>query len=272
MKLFNSVSRRIRSPGQKRPAVHLNFELCEERFLLTNYLVNSAADSITGTGNNGTLRYVLNQLPITGSTATNTIDFQIGSVGTPATITLTSDLPSIGRPVTINGYSQGGTANAVILIQLNLNGNNGLVFDNGSGNSTVKGLSISGGGAGITINTNNVTVAGNLLESNSDGVVISGSNNTISGANTIEFNSSDGVVISGSNNTISGANTIEFNSSDGVVISGSNNTISGANTIGFNFDDGIDITGSGAFGNVVQGNFIGTDASGGAWGTSSTGC
>ena len=57
MKLFNWVSRRIRSRGQKRPAVHLNFELCEERFLLTGFLVNSAADTDTGTDTTGTLRH-----------------------------------------------------------------------------------------------------------------------------------------------------------------------------------------------------------------------
>ena len=34
MKLFNWVSRRIRSRDRKRP-VHLNFELCEERLLRT---------------------------------------------------------------------------------------------------------------------------------------------------------------------------------------------------------------------------------------------
>ena len=82
MKLFNWVSRRIRSRGQKRPAVRLNFELCEERFLLANFMVNSAADTNTGTGNNGTLRYVINQLNASAD-PTNTIDFDISSIGRP---------------------------------------------------------------------------------------------------------------------------------------------------------------------------------------------
>ena len=205
--------------------------MCEERFLLTNYLVNSAADSNTGTGNNGTLRYVLNQLPITG-TATNTIDFQIGSVGTLATITLTSDLPPIGRQVTINGYLPGGGAtgptNTVILIQLNLNGNNGLVFNPGSDNSSVQGLSIYGGGignssSGIDIDANNVRSQGTSWGSRPD---------------LTKSPNATGILITGSNNTISGANVIS------------------ANVIG------IDISGAGATGNVVSGNFIGTNASG----------
>ena len=89
-------------------------------------------------------------------------------VGTLATITFTtSALLPITRQVTINGYSQGGPTNTVILIQLNLNGHNGLVFNPGSGNSTVQGLAIFGGsGAGIEIDTNNVTVAGNIIGAN----------------------------------------------------------------------------------------------------------
>ena len=135
MKLFNRVSRRIRSRDRKRPAFHLNFELCEERLLLTPFTVNSILDTDPGgMSNTGTLRHVINRLNASG-TATNTIDFQIGSVGTLATITLTSDLPPITRQVTINGYSQGGPTNAVILIQLNLNGHNGLL-----GNGLVLGL------------------------------------------------------------------------------------------------------------------------------------
>ena len=141
---------------------------------------------------------------------------------------MTSDLPPIDGPLTIDGYSQGGPTNTVILIQLNLNGHNGLVFNSVggiTGASTVKGLSIFGGsGAGIAINTNNVRVAGNFLGVQADG-------------------------------------TTKSSNASGVLITGSNNTISGANIIGAN-GTGIDITGSGAFGNLVVGNFIGTDASG----------
>ena len=159
MKLFNRVSRRIRSRGRNRPAVHLNFELCEDRVLLTNYLVNNAADSNTGTGNTGTLRYVLNQLPDTG-TATNEIDFNIPGPGVQ-TISPASPLPSITVPVVINGYTQPGASpntlangnNAVLLIELNgasARGANGLLIN--AGGSTVEGLVINRfGGDGIQI-------------------------------------------------------------------------------------------------------------------------
>ena len=230
---------------------------------------------------------MINQLNLSG-TATNTIDFQISPVNTLATITLTSNLPAIDRQVTINGYSQGGPTNAVILIQLNLSGNNGLVFNPGSGNSTVQGLSIYNGFTAVEIETNNVTVAGNFLGVQADGttespntygVLITGSNNTISGANIIGANI-DGIDITGSGVTgnvvqgnfigtnASGANL--GNTGAGVMIdSGAfNNTIGPANTIGFNGSGsgsgggtGIEFS-SGAFSNVVLGNFIGTNASG----------
>src|SRR5208282_5327159 len=131
MKLFNRVSRCIRTQSRKRPPVRLSFDLFEERLLLAPFTVNSIADTNTA----GTLRYVINQLDAS-TDPTNTIDFHIGPVGTHATITLTEDLPAIDRQVTINGYSQGGPTNAVILIQLNLtfnlNFHNGLVFNPGS--------------------------------------------------------------------------------------------------------------------------------------------
>ncbi len=44
--------------------------------------------------------------------------------------------------------------------------------------------------------------------------------------------------------------------------SASSNTIGGANVISGNSDDGVEITGAGTTGNVVAGNFIGTDLSG----------
>ena len=76
MKLFNRVSHRIRSQSRKRPPVRLSFDLFEERLLLTTFTVNSNADTNTGTGNTGTLRYVINQLDAS-TDLTNTIDFDI---------------------------------------------------------------------------------------------------------------------------------------------------------------------------------------------------
>ena len=126
--------------------------------------------------------------------------------------------------MTINGYSQGGPTNTVILIQLNLNGNNGLVFNPGSGNSTVQGLSIY---SGVQCDRDRHQQRDGRRE------------------------------LPGGPGRWDDAEFQHY----GVLIFGSNNTISGANIIGAN-GSGIDITGSGATGNVVLGNFIGTNASG----------
>ena len=124
MKLFNRVSHRIRSQSRKRPPVRLSFDLFEERLLLAAFTVNSNADTNTGTGNTGTLRYVINQLDASED-LTNTIDFDILGPGVQ-TISPASPLPSITVPVVINGYTQPGAKqnslangdNAVLLIEL----------------------------------------------------------------------------------------------------------------------------------------------------------
>ena len=295
MKLFNRVSRRIRSRGRKRPAVHLNFELCEDRVLLTNYLVNNAADSNTGTGNTGTLRYVLNQLPDTG-TATNEIDFNIPGPGVQ-TISPASQLPPITVPVVINGYTQPGASpntlangnNAVLLIELNgasAPGANGLLIN--AGGSTVEGLVINRfGGDGIQITGSGATgnvVQGNFIGTdatgtaalgNATGVSISNSGNTIGGTgagagNVISGNSGDGIDLSSDGNFVQG-NKIGTNAAGtaklgngisgvghGVGLGGTFNMIAN-NVISGNVSEGIFIT---VGGNMVLGNFIGTNAAG----------
>ena len=246
MKLFNRVSRRVRSRDRKRPALHLNFELCEDRVLLTNYLVNSTADSSGGTGTPGTLRYVLNQLPITG-TATNAIDFNIPGPG-PFIIQPLTALPTITEQVNLDGTTErtflGLPAAGPPVIQLNGNGlpGDGLVLGSAPPGESVSGTSSAGstiiglniynftGGAGIHIQTNGNLVTGNFLGTDVNGTGAGPGNGT-------------GVVIdtSASNNTIGGTGA------------GAGNVISG------NSGDGIDISSDG---NLVQGNLIGTNAAG----------
>ncbi len=141
-------------------------------------------------------------------------------------------------------------------------------------------------------------VTGTAALGNYNGVAVYSAGNTIGGTtagagNIISGNTGDGVLISGS--TASG-NVVEGNyigtdytgsvalgndagnvviasdrtdNNGGVVIASgaSGNTIGGdtaaaRNIISGNIGDGIDITGSGANGNTVVGNYIGTDAAG----------
>jgi hypothetical protein len=95
--------------------------------------------------------------------------------------------------------------------------------------------------------------------------------NTVGPGNVIAFNDADGVVIWGSDNVVHGnyigtdaAGNDLGNGGSGVDIqsiegSGGPNTVGPGNVIAFNDADGVIIWGSG---NVVHGNYIGTDATG----------
>ncbi len=152
---------------------------------------------------------------------------------------------------------------------------------------------ISGnGGDGVTINGSNNRLYGNVIGSNAgvsnpvanggDGVrIIGGSGNSIGGAitgagNTISGNRQNGVEIFTPGNSVQGnaigtsigASRIVSNIGNGLVIANAaNNTIGGtvplaANSIAGNEGNGVVIYGTGATGNLVFGNFIGTALNG----------
>ena len=198
------------------------------------YTVVNANDSGTGS-----LRWGITQA--NGNPGTDTIAFSITGAG-PHTIQPSSPLPAITDSVIIDGYTQPGsstataTSPATLMIEvdgsLGGSGANGLTID--AGGTTVRGLAINRfDSEGIELTASGCVVQGNHL-----GTDISGS---------IALGNDDGVEISyASNNTIGGAAYAARN-----VISGNN-------------DDGIDIEGSSAWGNLVQGNYIGTTATGAA--------
>jgi CSLREA domain-containing protein len=210
--------------GSSAPAVTLTAPLA-------TFTVNSTADTDDGTCDSATpggctLREAINAANAT--MAADMIDFDLGA-GTPS-ITITSDLPTIDEPVTIDGSAGPGMATRV-----ELNGNNrlidGLVINAGS--STVRSLVINRfGDDGIVLENN----GGNIIENNFIGT---------NAAGTADLgNSFDGVFIGVSNNTVGGMSAMARN-----VISG-------------NIDSGVEISGPGAMGNLVQGNYIGTDVNG----------
>ncbi|HXI53292.1 MAG TPA: Calx-beta domain-containing protein, partial [Candidatus Saccharimonadales bacterium] len=150
------------------------------------------------------------------------------------TITLRSELPALIHPVTIDGYSQPGASAGRPAIQLN--GSEapaaaGLILR--GGRSAVRGLVLSSfAGAAVRLEDN----GGDVVEGNFIGTDPSGTNSAPNGL---------GIFIGTncSQNTIGGTNAA------------SRNLISG------NQGSGILIA-SGANGNVIQGNFIGTSADG----------
>jgi hypothetical protein len=136
MKLFNRLNRHIRSRDRKRPAFHLNFELCEDRVLLAiPILVTTTADN----GNNlnptpGSLRQAI--LTANSTPGPNTIDFNIRGPG-PIIIQPATALPTITNQVNLDGTTErtflGLPAAGPPVVQINGNGlkGDGLVLGSG---------------------------------------------------------------------------------------------------------------------------------------------
>ena len=170
----------------------------------------------------------------------DTIRFNIAGAGVQTIApTVALPLPTITGQVTIDGYTQSGASvntlssgdNAVLLIELAGTGAgsvSGLTLGAGSDGSTIKGLVINRFALnGIQVSSTSNLIAGNFLGTNSAGTTDLG-------------NTGDGVTLSANNNTIGGSTPADRN-----LISGNN-------------DEGVDIDPS-ISGNVIVGNYIGTD-------------
>jgi CSLREA domain-containing protein len=177
---------------------------------------------------------------------TNTISFNIPGGGV-RTITPGTALPTITQPANLNGYSQPlATANTLavgddanLLIELDGTsagaGASGLEFGATAGSSSVRGLIINRFGLdGVRLTSNSgCVVAGNFIGTNAAGTAASGNLH--------------GVFVNGANNSTIGGTT----AADRNIISGSK---PGGN-------QGVQIAGT-VTGNVVKGNYIGTNAAG----------
>jgi CSLREA domain-containing protein len=173
------------------------------------------------------------------------IHFNIPGSG-PHTILISGPLPTITDAVTIDGYTQpGATPNSNPAPQ-GLNAQLKIVIRRSGGSAS-----------GLTISASNVVVRGVVINNfNQNGILI-----TVTGSNVIIEGNFIGTDAGGTND--------QGNTQDGIRISGANNRVGGTlparsqlGLISGNNSDGIEITGSGATGNLVQGNLIGTTASG----------
>jgi CSLREA domain-containing protein len=261
------------------------------------YTVNSTGDPGVGTcdATECTLREAI--AAANANAGTDTIEFNIPGAG-PHTIRPGSALPTITDPVIIDGTSEPDFTGTPII---ELDGTNAGAGVDGlritAGNSTVKGLVINrfrSDGIELSSNGGNV-IQGNYIGTDTNGTADLGNsahgvningvpNNTIGGTaagagNVISGNNGRGVYIiaTGATGNVVQGNYIGTdkngtadlgNSGDGVlIISAASNTIGGTaagagNVISGNDWQGVFISGSGATGNVVQGNYIGTDKNG----------
>ena len=213
-------------------AAAASVESLESRTLLSTYLVTTTADSGTGS-----LRQaMLNSNASPATSGTNEIDFAIGTG--QQIITLGSPLPTITAPLYINGTTQPGYSTAP-LVQIN-----GYGITISAGSSTVRGMDIVSTNAGplITIGQNgNNTIQGDWL-----GIDLTG--------NSAAGNSEYGIYCTTSGNQFGGTTAAQRN-----VISGNAAIPNSTNNPG---SAGIYIFGLNGINNNIQGNYIGTNASG----------
>ncbi len=213
-------------------------------------------------------------------------DFTMELPPTPV-IYIYDALPPITTPVIINGAQTGVSGPGVQLVGVcdcEGLGPDGLVFDAGSGGSTVTRMSLVGFTRAIVLGSDGNTVTGNYVgldlggsaDANGTGVAVTGARNTVGRGNVISNNFDDGVAVSGSDNVVAGnligldsAGTAAApNSGSGVYVgvSAGGNRIGGSdpadrNVISANQSFGIYID-STTTGNSILGNFVGTNKTG----------
>jgi hypothetical protein len=260
---------------------------------------NADDDTSNARRQQGTLRqFILNANAIDGAQAANfSINYPGGGA---ATINVTgAALPTITQAVILDAVTQEGVfaAGAARIALAGPGAFDGLTITGGG--STVRGFVINGfdraiflsGGGGNTIAGNylGTNLAGNAGVGNQYGIWVDSSNNLVGGTtaadrNVISGNSIDGAVLRGNDNTIAGnyigtdaTGTFAIgNGEDGVwLYGGSGNRVGGTsaaarNVIAANGWAGVAASNLGSD-HVIQGNWIGLNASGAALGNAEEG-
>lgn len=200
----------------------------------TNESDASAGNGICMTGNGKcTLRAAIQEA--NARTTVDTIAFAIETG--PQRITLPTALPAITQPVVIDGTTQPGFA-GVPLIEID-----------GSALGFVDGIVVNGGAStlrGLVVN-----------RFNGNGILLA-----LKGGNVVEgcYIGTDATGTGAARNLLAGIRIDTYSNRIGGLTVAQRNVISGNGGLGI--EGGILIYGDTAVGNIVQGNFIGLDASG----------
>jgi hypothetical protein len=222
-----------------------------------------------------------------------------GSGNGEFTIQPTSALPALGDPTALDGATQPDFPGTPIIV---IDGNNlvavGLTIGAAADSSTIRGFVIrdfAGDGIRIPSGSTDNLVAGNYIgrlnadgtpaaageENTGEGINIQGDDTTIGGTgpndgNVISGNGANGIYVDASGVTIQGnvvglagnGDTPLANTDDGIDLDGGINLLIGGSVVGAgnvisaNGDDGMGISNGGLANVVIQGNLIGTDATG----------
>ena len=253
------------------------------------FVVTNASDSGLGT-----LRQAITDA--NGNFGPDNIHFQIPGTA-PFTINLSSVLPPLNETVVLDATTQSGYVNHPV-IELNGTGagSGSVGLRIAGGNCTVRGLAINRfNGDGIRLDSSGNLIVGNYIGTDVNGTLARGNTqygifvfgtggNTIGGTNAADRN-----VISGGNETgiyllnptaagnvilgnyigLNAAGTAALgNINNGITLfNAPTNTVGGAgpgarNVIAANGGSGINFNGGTARGNVIQGNYIGVNATG----------
>jgi titin len=232
---FHRVSgpRRSRFPWF-RPAL----EELEWRLVPANLPVTTTADDGAGS-----LRQAIQAANLNTGTP-DTIVFDIGSGVQTINVGSTTGLPlpAIATPVIIDGTAPADQPTQVIELNGTAASSTAIGLTISAGGSTVRRLVINGfAGAGIELTQG----GGNLLAGNLIGTDPTGTQPLPNGIEGV-------LILDSANNQIGGSTSAD------------RNIISGNGVPGLTLADGLLIQGTGSTGNVIQGNYIGTDATGAA--------
>jgi parallel beta-helix repeat protein len=217
--------------------------------LLASLLMLSSASAATYTVSStfdsgaGSFRQAI--IDANANPGTDNINFSIPGAG-PHIISLNSSLPVITGAVVINGYSEPGTyqatvnykAKLLIVIDFNNLPGTGLFLSSTAGGSSISGLSIVNAAGGLSKaiylnNASNCNIFGNYLGIYPDGSV---------GGNYVGIHIFGGDKNSIGNGSVANRNIISYNSTYGILIQ--NDATNKADS------------------NLIQNNYIGTDAKG----------
>ncbi|QEH36898.1 3-dehydroshikimate dehydratase [Aquisphaera giovannonii] len=227
------IATRRGNPRQRRRHHPWELQALEPRELLsTVFTVTGTADD----GSEGTLRWALSQVNADPEPDADTIRFAIPGTG-PFTISPASGLPQIIHPVIIDGTSQPGYAVGAPLIEID-----------GTNAGYTPGLILAAGGStiqGLVINRFSQTAA--ILVSQADGSLIQGNFLGTDPTGTIAEGNYDGI-------------DFDYSGTTGITIGGI--TPAARNLISGNHGSGVAVSFSPSSQIVIEGNFIGTDATG----------
>ena len=274
------------APATRTTRVLPVVESMEDRVLFATFLVTN-----TNNSGSGSLRDAMTRA--NNSTGADVIQFKIGT-GLKSIAPLTS-LPQLMGPTTLDGSTQGGYAGKPLIeIRGDKMGGTtaGIVLQGGA--SVLKGLIINrwNGNGVLLVNKGGNTIkncyigtdaSGSYAAGNKQkGIIVQSAGNTIGGTSSADRNVISGNVSAGvqfytsaaTGNKMLGnyvgtnaAGNVAVGNGGGVLVQAGSNTIGGTtagsrNVISGNANNGITINVGGAKYNVVQGNYIGTNAAG----------